>query len=158
MELKLAAPENGELIVREGEALPLKEPRVIKIKGQIDSPFRWIQKRMTEVSPHYSHIIVDREKMNISLFIGDRDYYQAEVSGSLQLDPAFNKFGINSGKYITTHEMAELIKMNRTFFENFSISSELVSALKNLKAQVGEIIKTSQYTYNGYTENIKVGE
>lgn len=139
--LNLEIKPTGDITVREGKALDLKEPRVIKIDGHIDSPLRWIIKRKADVIQSTSHLVVNREKMSLELKIYDRNYYQDTITGKLEFHPVFLKFGINSTNYRTAFEMAELIKMNRSYFENHSVAAELVSALKNLKAKVDKEIE-----------------
>jgi hypothetical protein len=164
------------VIMREGKALDPKEPVKLIISGVLDSPLRWIQKRVNETSfgitpllgdedtsaketlmvdrglhsQHHSnvplqhcHILVDREAMTIQLVISENDHYQTNVKGSLEFHPAFKRFGINSGEYLTPFEMADLIKMNRTFFENQDVAMNLVHTLKNFKAKIDKQIEAA---------------
>src|SRR5690606_31267243 len=89
------------------------------------------------------HVVVDRENMTIALHIGEQNYFGTTITGRLELHPKFKKFGINAGEYITPFEMAEKIKMNRSFFENHSVAMELVSILKNFKAKVDKEVELS---------------
>jgi len=131
------ATKTCELIIREGKALPALEPLKVTIGGIIDSPFRFLQKRVSEINQKKAHILVNREKLYIELvFDEDNAYEQGKVIGLISEHPTFKKFGVNSGNYVTTFEMAELIKMNRSSFENRQQAMELVSALKNFKAKV----------------------
>lgn len=153
--LSVATAEN-ELIIREGKALDPKEPVAVRISGNLDSPLRWLEKRAVHF-PHdeaqdsppvwlekravgfshdEAHIIVDREKLTIKLKINETDYYGATISGSLELHPLFSLFAVNTGKYLTNFEMAQLFKMNRTVFENQTVAMGLVSELQNFRAKV----------------------
>ena len=51
------------LEIREGDALPLHEPIKVRIDGVIDTPFKWLEKRVAEINQKTSHIIVNRDKM-----------------------------------------------------------------------------------------------
>jgi hypothetical protein len=149
--------DQKELVLREGKAVEIKEPLKVAINGVLDSPLKWLKKRIcannfmiisqfaqeSEVLMTHSHIIVDRDAMSIKLVIGENDHYQTTVTGKLEFHPAFLKFGINNGVYITSFEMADLIKMNRTFFENKDVAMALVSTLKNFKARVDKQIEAS---------------
>lgn len=85
--------------------------------------------------------MVDRDSMSIQIITDKANHYRTEVTGKLQYHPKFLLFGINSSKYVTAFEMAELIKMNRSFFDNHTTAMDLVSALKNFKASVNKEIE-----------------
>lgn len=38
------------LEIREGDALPLHEPVKVRIDGVIDTPFKWLEKRVAETT------------------------------------------------------------------------------------------------------------
>lgn len=135
--------ENGikTLEVRTGAALEPKEPQRVEIFGTLDTPLKWLEKRITEIDQKKAHVIVNREDMSILLVIDEKDYYRTSIEGKLQLHPVFLKFGINQGNYRTPIEMSELIKMNRSYFENRQTAMELVSLLRNFKAKVNKDIE-----------------
>lgn len=132
-----------EIIVREGKALEQKEPVKVAIVGTIDAPLRWLEKRVALklVSEETCHILVDREQMTITLRCFENYHYGAQITGRLELSPVFKKFGINFGQYMTNFEMAELFKMNRSYFENRSVAMNLVTQLQNFKAKVDKDIE-----------------
>ena len=132
-----------EIVVREGKALEQKEPIKVEIAGTIEAPLRWLEKRvaMKLFSEETCHILVDREQMSITLRCLENYHYGAQITGFLELSPVFKKFGINSGKYMTNFEMAELFKMNRSYFENKTTAMSLVTQLQNFKAKVDKDIE-----------------
>ena len=132
-----------EIIIREGQALPAKEPEQVHINGTIDAPARWAENRKSVIKQIASHMIVNRQDMTISLVEDEKNYYGSTINGKMALSDKFKEFGINSGKYITNFEMADLFKMNRSFFETKAICMELVSKLKNLKASINKQIEAS---------------
>ena len=132
-----------EIIIREGQALPAKEPEQVHINGTIDAPARWAENRKSVIKQIASHMIVNRQDMTISLVEDEKNYYGSTINGKMALSDKFKEFGINSGKYITNFEMADLFKMNRSFFETKAVCMELVSKLKNLKANVNKQIEAS---------------
>ncbi|WP_302373841.1 hypothetical protein [Alistipes timonensis] len=143
MENLKVSVENGvkSLEIREGEALPLHEPVKVRIDGVIDTPKRWLDKRVEGIDQKKSHIIVNRDKMTISLIINETDHYRTEVSGKLEYHPDFLALGINQGGYITPVQMAELIKMNRSLFENRQTAMELVSQLRAFKGRIDKEVE-----------------
>lgn len=135
--------EEGDLTIREGKALELKEPRVVAISGILDSPLRWLKQRVKELNQKTCNIIVNREKLFINLVINEDDHYATTVNGKLEFHPMFLKFGINTGKELSNIEMAKLIKMNRTAFQSPVVAMELVSQLQTFRAKVDKEIEKS---------------
>ena len=133
--------EPGDITIREGKALELKEPRVVNIIGVLNSPLLWLEKRVDYVQQEDAHILVNREKMTIELKINEDSYYSDTITGGLEIHPIFKKFGINTGQYITHFDMADLFKMNRTFFENTDVAMKLVTELRNFRATVEKKIE-----------------
>jgi hypothetical protein len=133
----------GEIVIREGKAVELKEPVKVKIQGTIDSAARWLETRFDCIKEKTCHVIVNREQLTIALQCNENNHYGTLVVGSLTLSPEYKRFGINEGEYITNFEMAELIKMNRSFFENKSVAMKLVTDLQNFKAKVDKEIEQS---------------
>lgn len=133
----------GEIVIREGQALELKEPVKVKIVGNIDAPARWLETRFDCLKEKTCHVLVDRENMLITLKCNENNHYGTIVMGTLSVSPEFLKFKINKGEYITNFEMAELFKMNRSHFENKSTAMKLVSELQNFKAKVDKELENS---------------
>ena len=95
------------------------------------------------------HILVDRDKMSITLVINEKDHFGDIIRGTLELSPDFERFGINTGEYRTTLEMAEFIKMNRAFFENRSEAMNLVYQLRKFKAKVDKEVEAEYQPNKG---------
>lgn len=137
-------PENcGEVIIREGQALPVREPERVIITGTIDAPARFAEMRSERIPQIVSHVLVNREEMTIKLSCNENNPYGSRITGKLEISPEFKKMGINSGNYITNFEMAELIKMNRAYFENRQEAMKLVSDLQQFKARVNKEVEDS---------------
>lgn len=119
-----------------GEALTPQEPVKTIIKGVINAPLQWLAVRTKEFEHTKAHITVDRDKMSITLQLDEGNHYGTSITGSLQVHPIYALFGINSGRYRTTFELAELIKMNRAYFENRQQAMELVTQLRQFKAKI----------------------
>ena len=143
--IKQVANSEGvrEIIIREGQALPAKEPIPVRIDGTIDAPARWAENRKSVIPQLNSFMCINRQEMRITLVEDERNSYFNRITGTMTLSDKFKEFGINSGKYITNFEMADLFKMNRSFFETKTICMDLVSKLKNLKASVNKQIEAS---------------
>ncbi|MFB5946087.1 hypothetical protein [Albibacterium profundi] len=142
---KIDVTVNGtELTIREGKAPEIHEPKNLIVNGVLDSPLRYLHKRLKAFPETECHIIVDREKLSIKLVCNERFHVDTVITGSLQLHPDFTKLGINNGEYLTAFELADKFKMNRSLFETQNAAMEIVSKLKNFKAKVAkEIEKTT---------------
>lgn len=138
---RLSVP--SEVVIREGQALPAKEPLKVDITGQIDSPTRWLEKRAGIIDHKKAFIAVNREAFLIRLVIDEKNAYHDEIAGKLQLSEQMRKMGINSGEYISAFDMAALIKANRTYFQSTTEAMKLVSELRNFKAKVDKEIEAS---------------
>lgn len=131
-----------EIIVRHGEAPKQLDERsavTVAIAGTIDAPLRWLQKRFDQpdqIDQKRCHVIVNREYMAISLITDEKNQERTRVDGSLQIDPIFEEFGINSPKTWTPAKLAEFFKMNRAYFPDKGVNMTLVSTLKNFVAKV----------------------
>lgn len=141
--IEITANGPGELVIREGKAIEIHEPRNLIIDGVLDSPYRYLEKRVQAFPETQCHVIVNREKLTIKLVVDERHHVQTVIAGSLQLHPDFKKLGINNGEYLTAFELADKFKMNRSLFENQSAAMDIVHKLKNFKARVDKEIEKS---------------
>ena len=76
-----------EVVIREGKApvaLDPKDPVRVTINGTIDALYRWLEKRVELIDQKTSNIIVNRDRMAMSLSINETDYYQTKISGALR--------------------------------------------------------------------------
>jgi hypothetical protein len=143
MELKnLLNVEGNELIIRQGDALPLKEPVKISIDGQLSSILNYLINNTDHITPR-SMIVVNRDFKKITYYEDPQNVYGSIVIGILHLSKEFKLFGINSGDSMTTFEIADLIRMNRSCFEDKTKAAELVTILRSFKAKVDKDVENS---------------
>ena len=144
------------VILREGQAamqLDPKEPLKVSISGTIDAPFRWLEKRVELIDQKKANIIVNRDKMAMSLSINETDYYQSKISGVLQESKEMVEFGINTDKKWEPIKLSQFFKMHRAFFKDKSENMMLVSILKNFKAKVNQDIERSKEENGSKVDN-----
>ena len=132
-----------EFIIRKGEALPVHEQEQVIIKGNIDSPARWLKKRIDTIEQKKAHVLVEREEMHIELNIDETNHFFTQVNGTLTLSIEMQAFGINTGEYIGAFDMADRIKKYRSYFESHTAAMQLVSERRNFKAKVDKEIEAS---------------
>lgn len=145
-----------EVVLREGKAavaLDPKEPVRVVISGTIDALYRWIEKRVELIDQKKANIIVNRDRMAMSLSINETDYYQTKISGVLQESKEMVKFGINTEKKWEPIKLSQFFKMHRAFFKDKSENMMLVSTLKNFKAKVNQDIERSKDENGSKTDN-----
>jgi hypothetical protein len=152
-----------EVVVREGsapKALDPKDPERINILGVLDSPLKWLEKRVDakneeelQINQHRTNIIVDRDKMTITLTVDETDYYQSTIVGKLEFHPKFIEFGINNSKCWEPTKLGQFFKMNRAFFPDKSKNMELVTALKNFNAKVSQNIDKVKNDNGSFADN-----
>lgn len=136
-----------EVVLREGEApelLEIKEPERVVISGTIDTPFRWLEKRIELINQKTSNIIVNRDVMGIALTVDETNYYQSDIRGELKTSKEMMEFGINAEKKWEPIKLSKFFKMHRAFFKDKSENMTLVSTLKNFKAKVNQDIERSK--------------
>lgn len=145
-----------EIVLREGNApvaLDPREPERVFINGTIDAPSRWLEKRVGLINQKAANIIVNRDKMGLALTIDETDYYQTEISGTLQASKEMLEFGINTDKGWEPAKLSQFFKMHRAFFKDKSENMALVSTLKNFKAKVNQEIERSKEENGSKVDN-----
>lgn len=159
--LNLVVPKdyNGapiEVVLREGtapKALDPKAPIPVNITGTIDSPLRWLEKRVELMDQKRANITVSRDNMKISLADKETDYYNNGITGVLQPSKEMVEFGINSEKQWEPIKLSQFFKMHRTFFKDKAENMTLVSLLKNFKAKVNQDIERSKEENGSKVDN-----
>lgn len=141
-------PANGELIIREGSALPQREPVKINISGDIKTvssfvvgrkeidasmtgPFQFINKGKAIVE-------VNKQARTIVLMLDPADPYGGVVTAKMELNPDLVEFSINAKRTFKQKELVELIKFSGLAFDSIEKHQMLLNAYRafNAKAYV----------------------
>lgn len=126
---------HGEAPAKLDELAPLK----ISIEGTIYAPLNFLDKRVKDIDQHKAHIIVNRDKLSVTLIFAEDDAYtQGTIRGKLSFSEIFMKLGINSCKSWNPEQLGQFLKLNRSFFTDKSVNMAVVSALKNFTAKVNQ--------------------
>jgi hypothetical protein len=141
------------LELREGAALPLHGPVKIAIIGQIDAVSRFILQR-GDIDKKTAIIEVDRDNMQICFSETPKEFDGTEIVGKLSLSKEYLEFGINTKETYTAAELADFIKMNRSFFSKKEEANKLVAVLRNFTAKVTKDIADKD-DKRGNTEAIR---
>ncbi len=142
----LTNKEVKEIIYRTGEALPLREKTPVRLTGIIDTPRLWLEKRKDTFHHTQSYIKINKSSKTITLTINEEDYCKTIITGQLSVSDEFDRFQINTGTYFTNFEMADLIRMSRSYFSNRDVAMRLVSELRNFKAKIDKEVEKTDNT------------
>jgi hypothetical protein len=144
-EINMVDFKGSTLTILEGKAPDPINMQALTISGTIETVLRWISKKFTLAGEEekkqiclVSNVTVNREKGEITLRISENHPQRDVISGFLEHHPDFTKWGINSGESMTSHDLAEFIKMNRSSFKNKEVAMKLVKDLRSFTAKVNK--------------------
>lgn len=132
---------NGELIIREGKAqepLPLKEPKIINIVGDIHSISAFIKDRSKGHSSQHidkskAIVTVDKKAKTILLQLDPENHYGASILAKLEQSDELKEFGINTSARYNRKQLLDVIRFNRLYFEDKIHHAQLVAGLYKLR-------------------------
>lgn len=152
--------KTAEVIIREGEAPKVLDPKApvkINLSGVIGSPVEFLRQRSKQAEQFdekRAHVIVDREKVTVTLIFNENDEYtRGQVEGKLSYHPKFVEFGINSAKGWEPNKLGEFFKMNRAFFPDRDKNMQLVSLLKGFEAKIESNIERERKENGSVKDN-----
>ena len=131
----------NELTLREGvavEPLPLKEPQIIKISGDIHSTSQFLNARPSGFSSQHvdkdrALVTVDKVARTITLQLDPENYYGATITGKLEPSTELQPFKINQESRFDRQQLVTLIKFNRLYFEDKNQHAALLAGLYKLR-------------------------
>jgi hypothetical protein len=138
-------PVNGEVVIREGQALPQKEPVKIAISGDIKTVSSFVAGRKdiaADATGPYQFINkgkaiveVDKQARTIVLKLDPADAYGGVVTAKMELNPDLVEFCINAKKTFKQKELTELIKFSGLAFDNVEKHQMLLNAYRAFNAK-----------------------
>jgi len=154
----------AEVIVREVNSvneLPVKPPVKVNLSGTIGAPLEFLTKRkdtpegiFDQIVEENCHILVDRERMTITLIINEDDEYLiGKVVGGLMEHPKFKEFRINTEARWEPNMLGQFIKMNRAYFIDKDANMTLVTQLKNFEANINSKIEKQKSETGSFKDN-----
>ena len=151
-EIKLELLQGNTLTILEGKALDPKHPEKIYISGDIHSVANFLAKRhaggqgvgLQKVDPERAVVLVDESKMQITLQVDPENPFGAKVTGTLEMAPELQQFGINANKQYTREEFIKLLRFNRRYFA--SDHEKLLLAYQKLQIRTASEISQESDT------------
>lgn len=136
LELQLQNVGN-EVIIREGQALPQKEPQKILLAGDIKSVSSYLKVRanvaggLQVVDTGRAVVNVDKEAMTIELRLDPENFYGTSVVGKLELSEELKRWNVNQPKTFKLQELTKLIRFNRIDFDDYDKHDMLLKAYQS---------------------------
>lgn len=137
-------PANGEIVIREGTALPQVAPKKIEISGDIKTVSTFINGRksvgnidggLQYINPARAVVMVDKKGRAITLNLDPQDVYGTVVTAKMELNPDLVDFHINDKKTFKQKELVDLIKFSRLAFDDGEKHAMLLNAYRAFNAK-----------------------
>jgi hypothetical protein len=142
LNLKIESLEDqSTLTILQGNAqepLPLKEPKIINITGDIHSVSNFINAREAgyssqEIDENKAIVTVDKYNKTITLQLDPENYYGATVTAKLEQSKELEQFGINTNTRYNRKQLLDLLRFNRLFFEDKNEHARVIAGLYKLR-------------------------
>lgn len=137
--------ENGEVVIRTGEAAPLFMPVKYSFSGLIDAPASFYAARTAAQSNYFNPkdavVMVDLDKRQIQLIRNVNDTLSDHITGTIFGESFLPKFKINTGECWTPQDLSKFLKRNKFHFESHEQSLLIVSKLNKLKVETNATIQ-----------------
>jgi hypothetical protein len=151
-EIKIEVGQGNTLTILEGKALDPKYPERINLSGNIHSVANFLAKRhnlgqgvgLQMVDAERAVVIVDESKMQIALSLDPENPFGTKVTGTLEMAPEIQQFGINTAKQYSREEFVKLLRFNRRFFA--SDHEKLLLAYQKLQIRTASEISQESDT------------
>lgn len=141
-------PGGDAVTILEGKTLDPKPPVKIAVTGHITAPAEFLKKRFRDridagANPNNGHVlqkvdiksailVVDEDKLTISLLMDPENPYGTEIIGRLEYTPYLDGFHINTDKQFSRPELTKLLRYSRLLFRDEDKYEELLKAYQTL--------------------------
>lgn len=120
----------AELIIREGIAPPVHEPRIVKLQGTIKAPGDYHDMRNDEFTAEEAHVVANYKERSITLNLDETDHYGPSIKGQLEIHPDLRQFGINdAGRTYDHKKLYKFLKFAGAHFLTKDAHTALLEAL-----------------------------
>jgi len=140
------APSGDLLVIREGDALPVYEPKKIDLSGDVNAPKVFFNARKQDfpTTTSFCKVSVSEQRIEIVLVGDDRKENQINIRGIATQNPEADGFQLNSDSGLTIDQMVKLFQRRRPMFPNTDQYARIVSSLRNFKANIQTAIEKSK--------------
>lgn len=134
-------PASGtEIIIRNGEALPLVEEKQYFFSGAIDSVQRFLKDKkdttcvLQRPRKETSIVEVDTGNLVVKLLVDPNNPKASEVVGKMERSNELAPFNINKPSTFSREQLVKLLRHNKFFFPNKDEYETLLAAYMTFKA------------------------
>ena len=145
-----------EIIIREGDALTIREKLKVEVSGNIKAPADFFLNRKELLDEKKCHVTYSKTDTRIVLTTDENNYYGSRITGSLLLNPELVALGINKNKIYTPQELSQLLKMSRFFFADSDNCMTIVENLSKAKASATSQIEKEKDSRGNEVDNFSV--
>lgn len=148
-DIKISVEEGVKALeLRTGELLKQHDFKEVSVSGTIETPLRFLENPSEYFDEKLiaSRLEVKESEGELKLVVHENYHPTDTYNGKLELTEEFLRFAINTGKSFTTFQLADLFKMNRSFFEKKQDAMKLVTDLRQFQAKVSQDIEKADDT------------
>jgi hypothetical protein len=143
-EIKIeTVPGTNEIIIREGQAKPIKDPEKINFTGHLFAPADFMENRKTLLKKDDCHLIVDNAAGSLSFLIDERCPHRHILNGVLKKANVISLFGINGEKFYSDKELAKFLRNNIFYFCDAAVHAKIIKSLMNFGAKITTVIENN---------------
>ncbi len=134
---KLVEQGVEEIIVREGAAQVIHDPKIVILEGNINAPEEFINKRKEDYAKNDVHVIMDKDAGTILLILNEDDKFGSSVFGKLLLNTELDSMNINDDESkLDLKALIKLLKFKKHLFEDNAAHTALISKLANFTSKL----------------------
>lgn len=142
--LKVESVSGNEIVIREGDALPQREPVKINISGDIKTISSFVAGRKDVSDSLAGHqyinkgraiVEVDKQKRTIILMLDPANPYGGVITAKMELNPDLAEFCINAKKTFKQKELVDLLKFSGLAFDNAEKHAMLLRSYQSFNAK-----------------------
>ena len=144
IEFKIEPNDEGQVILREGDAAKIIEAKTFLFAGDIRAVAEWIKTKSDEIDLLRAVVKVSLDAGCIWLHLNngqENGRIESTVTAKLYSFPDLDEFRINTGYSWELNTLGNHCKFNRRYFLDKSTNMDIVAGLKSFKAQVSREIE-----------------
>ncbi|HTI94706.1 MAG TPA: hypothetical protein VL727_29145 [Puia sp.] len=134
---------SGEIVIREGEAVPVKPPQKVRLIGNISSVKEFLDKRtaingsvLQKLDKQSAVIVVDEDHLTISLYLDPENADGTEIIGKLEFTEYLSQFKINGSETFTQAQLVKILRFSKQLFETPDKHEALLRAYQSFDFSV----------------------
>jgi len=145
-----------EIIIREGAAPIINNPKPQSFDGHIDAPADFYKVRKAQVKPDTAIVVYNFDNGTIELMVDPSDALAPVIKGRIASNKFLDAFKINTGNQYGLKELMNLLRLNRVFFPDKDENDKVVSGMSKFKGKVTSDIESRNDLKGNKKESFEV--